>query len=77
MCIYAGLLYILKLLPIFVCNICHICDNFWNYSNKHISEGADEEDSNATVISDKKCKCGSSQHKRTSHKDCPMNKSKK
>jgi hypothetical protein len=23
---------------------------------------------------DGKCKCGSSSHKRTTHKDCPMNK---
>lgn len=40
-------------------------------------QGTAEGDGDLTVISGKMCKCGSTEHKRTSHKDCPMNKSKK
>lgn len=36
-----------------------------------ISDGND-----VTVVSGKKCRCGSTQHKRTSHRLCPLNPQK-
>ena len=35
------------------------------------------DDRNLTIVSGKTCRCGSQEHRRTSHKDCPLNKSKK
>ena len=29
------------------------------------------------IVSGRKCRCGSTQHQRTSHKDCPLNKKRK
>ena len=37
-------------------------------------EGISNDPVNVTVVSGRKCRCGSLQHQRTSHRDCPLNK---
>ena len=45
----------------------HEEDSIYKIGNSTISE---------QEITTKKCKCGSTSHLRTSHRDCPMNKGK-
>ena len=48
-------------------NLFHEEDSIYKIGNSTISE---------QEITTKKCKCGSTSHLRTSHRDCPMNKGK-
>jgi len=40
-------------------------------------KGASNDAVNVTVVSGRKCRRGSLQHQRTSHRDCPLNKKEK
>ena len=44
--------------------------------NEEETSGTTDGPSSNVVISGKSCRCGSTEHKRTSHKSCPLNKKK-
>jgi len=61
-----------------------------NYDKRYLPKGTDksygpgvglnagiQEKMKCEMEIDGKCKCGNSSHKRTIHKDCPMNKKRK